>query len=127
MSYDLHIVRPADFVRLDAHGRINLEESRRMLASVARECAQRGVPCTLIDARDVEPGVLSLNDLYLLAREFRELGFEKKHRLAILHRYSSSERAEFFAMCASDGGWDVRAFENFEEAIDWLNEPTASR
>ena len=30
------------------------------------------------------------------------------------------ERAEFFAMCASDQGWNVKAFEEFEHAMEWL-------
>jgi len=123
MPYNLQIVKPSDFVRLDAKGQTDVEETRRILKSVAKACVDRGIDRALLDARDVPPS-LTLSDLYSLAVSFREMGFYQDHRLAILHRYTATERAEFFAMCASERGWNVRAFDNYEEAIEWFNEPS---
>ena len=123
MPFDIHIVHPNDFVRLDAQGKLDLDQSCRVLAGLAKTCVARGVPLALLDVRGVQPGQLSLTQLYTLARSFHEIGFSHEHRLAILHPYSSTDRAEFFAMCAQDRGYDVGAFDNFEEAIEWLNRP----
>jgi hypothetical protein len=119
MSYNLQIVQPSDFVWLDARGRLDLAESRKMLADVARACVERGIDHALLDVRNLYTD-LKLADVYLLARAFHEVGFRKSNRLAVLHRYNSTEKAEFFAMYAADRGFDVRAFEDFEEAIQWF-------
>lgn len=119
MAYNLHIVRPSDFVRLDPYGRCHLEESRVALTTLAKQCVERGINCALLDVREMQAG-LSLGDIYLLANAFREMGFRTDHRLAILHRYGGTGQAEFFALAAADKGWNVRAFEEYEEAIDWF-------
>ncbi|HEX3357344.1 MAG TPA: hypothetical protein VHS31_10275 [Tepidisphaeraceae bacterium] len=123
MPYDLHIVKPSDFIRLDAHKQVDVKQSLAALSALAKTCVQRNVDHALLDVRDL-PATLSLTDLYTLAKAFPETGFTQHHRLAILHRFSSAERAEMFAMFASDHGWQVRAFENYEEAIEWFSVDT---
>ena len=122
MPHDIHIVRSSDFVRLDAEGRHDFAESCRALARLAQACASRGISLALLDVRDVKPN-LTTTELYQLARAFHEIGFRQHHRLAVLHPYSTTARAEFFAMCAQERGFDVGAFDSFEEAIEWLNRP----
>jgi hypothetical protein len=70
--------------------------------------------------RQAQAPAMKLSDLYQLALAFKEMGFRKSHRLGILHRYRAGERAEFFALCAGDLGWNVRAFEEYEEAMEWF-------
>lgn len=120
MPYDLHIVKTSDFVRLDAHGKPDLEQSRNVLASIAKTCMERGVLCALLDVRDLYSS-FTTNDLYRLVQAFREVGFQEKHRLAILHRFRS-ERAEIFTTFAADEGLNVRGFEDYGEAIEWFAE-----
>lgn len=120
MAYSLHVVKPKDFVRLDASGRVDFDASRRVLADLAKACSDRGLSLALLDVRDLY-SELSPTDLYGLVKSFHDIGFRPAHRLAVLHRYNSTERAEFFSMCAAEHGFDVRAFDNFEEAIEWLN------
>jgi hypothetical protein len=122
MSYNVQVVKSSDFVRLDARGKVDLAESRRVLSEVAQECVDRGINHALLDVRDLYSDLV-LTDLYALARTFADVGFRRTDRLAVLHRYNSGEKAEFFAMCANDRGWDVRAFEDFEEAIEWFGSP----
>lgn len=119
MPYKLHVVKTTDFVRFDGKGKPDLTESRRALEKVAKACVESGSNCALIDVRDVY-STMELADLYNLISAFHAMGFRPEHRLAILHRYSGSEKADFFAMCASTRGWNVRAFDNFEEAIEWF-------
>lgn len=119
MPCSLHIVKTSDFVRLHADGRFDFESSKKVLASVARACLERGVDCALIDIRDAERS-LKIEELYRLAQAFQEVGFRQNQRLAVLHRYNAAERAEIFAMFAHARGWNVRAFDHYEEAIEWF-------
>jgi hypothetical protein len=119
MNYKLHVIRTADFVRLDARGNPDLLETRRALEGVAKACVDRGANAALLDVRDVY-STLKLVDMYHLVTAFHAMGFRREHRLAILHRYSGSERAEFFALCAAERGWHVRSFDNYEEALEWF-------
>jgi hypothetical protein len=119
VHYNLHVIRTADFVKLDAHGNPDLPESRRALERLAKACIDRGTNAALLDVREVY-STLKLVDVYSLVSAFHTMGFRREHRLAILHRYSASERAEFFAMCASERGWHVRAFDTYEEALEWF-------
>ena len=119
MPCSLHIVKTRDFVRLNADGHFDFEASKRVLANVARACLERGVDCVLIDIRDAERS-LKIEELYRLAQAFQEVGFRHNQRLAVLHRYGAAERAEIFAMFAHARGWNVRAFDHYEEAIEWF-------
>ena len=76
---------------------------------------------TLLDVRGVET-TLTITDLFVLAATFGDLGFQRGQRLAVVHRISTAERAEFFALCANNRGWTVGSFDNFEEAFNWLND-----
>jgi hypothetical protein len=118
MPYNLHIIKTSDFVRLSAKGSPDLQESFKVLSEIARTCIERGINCALLDVRDLY-SQLSVNDLYWLAHAFHDMGFRKHHCLAVLHRYGA-ERAEIFATFAADEGWNVRGFENYEEAIEWF-------
>ena len=124
MSYRLQVIRSSDFVRVDANGRPNMEETQAALRKVAESCIERGVDHALIDARDAQT-TLSITDLFVLASTFGNLGFQRHHRLAFVHRLGAGERADFFAMCANDRGWQVGSFDSFEEAFNWLNDEAA--
>jgi hypothetical protein len=119
MAYNLQVVKTSDFVRMDGKGNLDLVESRRALERIAKTCIERGASCALLDVRKVHSD-LKYEDLYTLITAFNAMGFRKDHRLAILHRYSGGEKADFFALCASTRGWNVRAFDNYEEAIEWF-------
>jgi hypothetical protein len=120
MRYDLHIVKTADFLRVDADGRFHLARAQEALTWLARTCIMRDVSSALIDLRHAGTD-LSFTDLHALAVSLGEMGFRREHRLAILHPFNGKS-AEFFALCASQRGWQVRAFVDFEEAMWWLGE-----
>jgi hypothetical protein len=120
MPVNLQIVRTSDFLKLDAKGQLDLQQSHDVLASVAKSCVDHGIDCALLDVRDAAT-TMKLADLHALAKAFHEMGFNDRHRLAVLHRYAARERAEIFTMFATDRGWNVRAFEEYEEAINWFS------
>src|SRR5579872_6045479 len=130
MPLNLQIIRTSDFIRHNSQGEYDQEETRAVLCKVAKACIESGIDCALIDVRDARSD-MKLDDVYELVLSFKEMGFQKKHRLAILYRSSGSEhveffamrpgeRAEFFARCAAEKGWNVRAFDDYGQAMEWF-------
>ncbi len=122
MPYDLHVVRTQDFLRCNSEGVFDYSGTKIGLKAIAQACIARGVKCVLLDVRDAQ-STLKMTDMYQLAHTFQETGFTQDHRLAILHRYRAGERAEFFALCAQERGWNIAAFESYEEAVNWFSPP----
>lgn len=123
MPLNLQIIKASEFIRLGAKGRVDVKESREILAEIARACRKRGVNRALLDVRAVHVGpkpVFSLQELARLVRTFHELGFRKEHRLAVLYSADPHHRARLFAFLSNLHGWQVRSFHEFEEAIVWL-------
>jgi hypothetical protein len=128
MPLDLQIIRASEFIRLGAKGRVDLKASREILSEIARACRKRGLDRALLDVRALHIGpkpVFSIQDLAQLVSTFREIGFRKEHRLAVLYSADPHHRARLFAFLSSLHGWQVRAFDKFEEAIVWLWENEA--
>src|SRR5688500_4779104 len=92
MPYNLQIVRTQDFIRHDSQGKHDLERSRETLRQIAQQCIDKNVDCALIDIRGAE-NTLPFTDVYKLAVTFQETGFHLHHKVAVLHRYRSGERA----------------------------------
>jgi len=121
MAYDLRIIKTSDFIRFDGKGAVEVEKSHNLLRQLAKTCVDRSIECVLLDLRQVQ-GSLPLAEVYRLAMAFTEMGFTKKQRLAVLHRLEGLQRAELFAMLATSKGWNVRAFDDYEEAIEWFSD-----
>jgi hypothetical protein len=124
MPLELQIIRASEFVRLGAHGEFDPAASKTALAELASACHRRGVKQALLDVRALQPGpvpVFSPADLSALVNTFHEIGFTKEHRLAVLYRSDPHRRARMFAFISTIRGWNVRAFQDFEEAFAWLS------
>jgi hypothetical protein len=121
MPCRIEVIRSRDFVRMDPHGRINLDESREVLRKLAQTCRERSIDRALIDVRDVESR-LTVSDVFYLAHDFGTLGFENTCHLAFLYLMDVHKNAKFFELCANNRGWIVRVFEDFEKAFTWLNQ-----
>jgi hypothetical protein len=113
MPFNLQIIRASDFVRLNGKGEYDQEETRRALTGIAMTCVGSGIHCALIDTREARSD-MQMNDLYELAQTFKEMGFQKDHRLAIPHRSRSGVRVEFFAFGAGEILRDVRGKTRME-------------
>ncbi len=120
---ELQIIRAQEFIRLGAHGRLDLKASKAALAQLAGACWKRGINQALLDLRALQPGpkpVFSPNDLVTLVNTFHEIGFTHRQRLAVLYSSDPHLRARLFAFIATVRGWKVQAFDDFEEAVTWL-------
>ena len=121
---ELQIIRAQEFIRLGAHGRVDLKASKEILAELAAACRKRGINQALLDLRALHFGpkpVFSPHDLAVLVNTFREIGFTHRERLAVLYLSDPYHRARLFSFIATVHGWNVRAFDGFEEAVTWLS------
>ena len=120
---DIRIVPVREFLQSDVRtGTIDLERTRRLLAAIVRESTQRGTYRVMIDARG-NPTGLSTPDIFELVAGAAALGFTPRHRVAILRvRPEALQRAKYIAALASSKGLNVRAFDDFEAALAFLNE-----
>jgi len=124
MPLELQIIRAAEFIRMGAQGHFDLAASKAALAHLAGACRKRGIDRALMDLRELQPGpkpVFSPADLVVLVNTFREIGFTKRERLAVLYRTDPHRRARLFAFISTLRGWHVRAFSDFEQALTWLS------
>jgi hypothetical protein len=120
MPVDLQIIRACEFVRLGAHGEFDFESTRAALITLAGACRKRGLERALIDVRGASSNLTS-NDLAALVDAFSEAAVSTQLRLAILHTGDQNYRARLFAFFSAMRGRKVRAFESFEDGLDWLS------
>ncbi len=125
---ELQIIRAQEFICLGARGQIDLKASKLVLAELARACQKRGINQAMLDLRELPPPgpkpVFSRHDLVALVETFREIGFTKQQRLAVLYRTDPHHRAGLFSFIAKLHGWNVLAFVDFEKALYWLSQAT---
>ena len=125
MPTDLEIIRASEFIRLGAKGKFDFASSKAALAQLAQACRKRGLDRALLDLREVpvpEKPLFSPRELAALVGTFREAGFSEQHRLAVLYRSDPHHGARMFAFISTLRGWKVRAFGEFEAALNWLSQ-----
>ncbi len=125
MPVELQIIRASEFVRLDPHDLLDFEESKKALQLLAHACLKRELDRALLDLRAVpipDRPRFTPTQLAALVQTFREAGFGKYQRLAVLYRTDPHGGARAFAFIGRIQGWQVRAFSDFEDAVLWLSE-----
>jgi hypothetical protein len=123
MGFDLRIIKIEEFFHTDARDTpIDLEAAYGLLRRVVRETTERGIYRVIIDARG-NPTGLSVADMFELVGDFQRYGLTPDHRVALLRaRPEALERARYLETLASARGFNVRAFAEFEDALDFLND-----
>lgn len=130
MPVELQIIRASEFVRLDPHDLLDFEESKEALQMLAHACRKRKLDCALLDLRTVpvpDRPRFTPTQLAALVQTFREAGFDKHQRLAVLYQSDPHGGARAFAFISRIQGWQVRAFADFEEAVLWLSQGSETR
>ena len=125
MPLDLQIIRTNEFVRIGPTGHLDFEASKSALALLARACRKRGVHRAVLDIRELPIPAQPLftpSELADLVQTFREAGFTREQRLAVLYRTDPHHGARMFAFISAMRGWQVRAFDDFEKALLWLSD-----
>ena len=119
MPAHVKVIKAREFVRATPEGEANLDSAAQLLQDIAR--AGRGLEEfeVLVDIREVS-GQLAASDLWILAEKLVRLRESFAHRTAILCPLQRFDHARFFALCAENKGFNIRAFTSYEDAMEWL-------
>jgi TFIIF-interacting CTD phosphatase-like protein len=120
MKAEIKFVKTKDFIKTTASGQLNLDESKQVLAKLAALNSSDNLHDLLVDIRDTT-SVLSLSDIYELVLEVSKQrhAFRKKIAIIIGPKHDI-DKARFLEMCASNRGFTVNVFDDFEESVNWL-------
>jgi hypothetical protein len=120
MTYDVRIIPIREFMKTDITGEIDLNTSRSMLGELMAACKRENMTRILIDSREASSHSTVL-DVWTLARDLGTIGVTPENRVAVLNRPKDNfDRAAFLELCATNRGYQLRAFREFEEAFAWL-------
>ena len=130
MPVELHVIRASEFIRLDAAELLDFAASQQALQRLATACRTRGLACALLDLRHIPipiRPVFTATELAALVGTFREAGFSKEQRLAILYHHDVHGGIRNFAFISRIRGLQVQAFNDYESALQWLASVPAGR
>jgi hypothetical protein len=120
MAYDVRVIPIKEFLRTDLSGVIDLQASRAVLKELLDRCSRNKIHHILIDTREASSRASTV-DVWTLANDLGALGMSTKHRIAILNRPKDEfDRGAFLELCATNRGYQLRAFRDFESAFTWL-------
>lgn len=125
MPIELQVIRASEFVCLDADELIDFDASKKALQGLARACHKRGLQRAMLDLRDLPIPAkphFTTTELAALVGTFRDEGFSREQRLAILYQHDVHGGVRNFAFFGKMRGLQVQAFREFEAALQWLSE-----
>ena len=115
----MKIIRATDFISITPEGRLDVEASRRLLREVVAAANELSNYAVVMDTRKAATD-FSATDLWYLAKEVAEFRQVFVRKTAVLCPRKRFDRAEFFALCATNRGLSVRAFASYEAALKWV-------
>lgn len=124
MPIELQVIRASEFVCLDADDLLDFAASKQALQGLAFACRKRGLDRAMLDLRDVPVPAkphFTTTQLAELVGTFRDAGFSRRHRLAVLYQYDVHGGIRNFALFGKMRGLQVQAFREFEAALQWLS------
>ena len=118
MTVDVRIIPITEFLRADVSGTL-METSLILLCDLIAACKEHNVDRILIDTREATSNT-SVLDVWTLARKLTPSGLS---RVAVVNRPKEDvERGTFLELCATNRGYQLEAFNDFEAAFTWLSE-----
>jgi hypothetical protein len=125
MPVELQVIRASEFVCLDADELLDFEATTKALQGLAKACWKRGLNRAMLDLRDIpapDKPHFTATELAALVGIFRDAGFTRHQRLAVLYQYDVHGGVRNFAFFGKMRGLQVQAFREFEAALQWLSE-----
>lgn len=127
MPANLRIIRVRDFIKLAPQGSQDLNSLKRAITEAASAPGAFIDYDLLIDTRGFAETILSVFDMWELAKDLADVthagasrGFRPK--IPVLCPRERFDNAQFYELCASNQGLNVRAFTSFEDMFEWLSE-----
>jgi hypothetical protein len=120
MAYDVRVIPIREFMKTDIKGELDVTATRDMLSKIMAACKREKMSRILIDCREASTHS-TLTDVWTLARDLGALGVTHENRVAIVNRPKDGfDRGAFLELCATNRGYQLRAFREFELAFAWL-------
>jgi len=123
MTTNIRIIHAHDFIKATPEGKLDFEKSKELLKDIAAASTSMVEYKLIVDTRKAQIE-MSITDLWYLAVELSNLGMAFSRKTAVLCPLERFDQPGFFALCAQNRGYPVRAFTSLEDAIDWLIEIT---
>ena len=123
MPAKIRIIHAQDFLKATPEGKLDLEESTRILLEIAAMIVPQDDYDLIIDTRKAH-SVMSPTDMLLLVQEVSTFGEKFRKKTAVICPRERFDHARFLELCASNRGYEIHAFTAYEEAIDWLYSST---
>jgi hypothetical protein len=125
---EYRVISGKDFIKARPTGDVDLEGSKKILASIASVTVPPADYEILLDIREVNHNGQNCR----LVTRFEVLEFAKelvrnrsafRNKIAILSRDDKQfDNSKFLELCATNRGVLVKAFTDLEESIDWLTD-----
>ena len=123
MAQNITIVPAREFVRTKSTGEFDLDATRKACFAVFSKMKDLNVSEVLLDHRETSTQ-MAASDLLTLFRELDLGGLLKGRKIAIVNLPKNDfDRDKFFVACAQAKGYEIAAFQEFEEAVTWLYPP----
>lgn len=120
MKVNHRVINAKDFIKAKPTGELDLEHAKKMLTRIALMATPPADYEILVDVREAH-GNLNYADMYELMAVLGQHRDACRNKIAILARDDEQfDRAHFTELCAKYRGFEVGAFTNFEETINWL-------
>ena len=119
MPANIRFIHANDFIQVTSEGRLDLARSQEILLQIAAVTEFPSKHEIILDMRKVQ-SVLTVADLYGLASSLDSHRKDFAGKTALLCPPENFSDAEFFALCAQNKGLRVRAFTEYEAAMNWL-------
>ncbi len=120
MDLNIRLIHSREFLRTTPEGELDLDTSKQILLKLARENTAPRQYDMLIDIRQMT-GKLTIADVTELVNVMIEHRDSFRSKLAILAPPEATlEVAKFMELYAGNRGFQVAAFRDFEEAMNWL-------
>jgi hypothetical protein len=120
MDLNIRIIHARDFLKTTPTFRVDLETSKRFFLRLAQENAAPRQYDLLIDLRRTS-GILSFSEITEVVKLLIEHRDSFRSKIAILTEPGVKfENARFGALYANNRGFQIAAFTDFEETINWI-------
>jgi hypothetical protein len=123
MSTNYKVVHAKDFIKSKHSGEIDLEESKKSLVLMAKIAEPPADFDVLVDTRGAQIN-LNITEMLELAYELTQYRESFRNKIAFLVdddiELAKANLLEFYAR---DRGFKAKAFNDFEETIDWFYTP----
>ncbi len=103
---------------------MDFEASKKELQKLAVACRKRGLNTALLDLRGLPvlpKAHFNTEEVASLVGAFRDAGFTRKQRLAVLYEHDKYGIIRNFTFFSRLRGLQVQSFLDYEKAMSWLS------